>query len=285
MLFKKGHISWNKGIKTSEIGYLVSEKTKKKISEACKGRSPWNKGKKGIYSKETLEKMSEAKIGQFVSNETKRKMSEATTGEKNPFYGKHHTKEVKEKSRKINIGNSHALGCHWTEVAKKKKSEAEMGEGGPFYGRHHTEEARLKISKAHLGKKASPEVRLNISKGGIGKHCGEKNPMWGRKGKKHPRWKGGNLLSTKIRGCFEYRQWRSDVFTRDDFTCQKCNKRGGYLHAHHINPFADIILLNDIKTLEQASYCRELWNINNGITLCPICHYSTKIKDSEEIIK
>ncbi|GAI67546.1 unnamed protein product, partial [marine sediment metagenome] len=97
--------------------------------KARKGMSPWNKGKRGIYSKGTLEKMSEAKMGHFVSEETKRKMREATIGEKNPFYGKHHTKEVKEKSRKINIGNSHALGHHWTEEAKKKKSKAEMGEG------------------------------------------------------------------------------------------------------------------------------------------------------------
>lgn len=51
------------------IGKKLSEETKIKISNAHKGKMPknivagWNKGKKGIYSQETLKKMSEAKKG------------------------------------------------------------------------------------------------------------------------------------------------------------------------------------------------------------------------------
>ncbi len=93
----------------------------------------------------------------------------------------------------------------------------------------------------------------------------------------NPAWKGGiTSLRERIRSSFEYRQWRSDVYTRDDFTCQKCGKRGVRLHAHHIKSFALIFMLNDITTFEQALECSELWDINNGITYCKKCHFDER---------
>ena len=53
------------------------------------GRKPWNKGKSNIYSKETLNRMS--------------KSAKKRTGDKNSFYGKHHTDKTKSK---IGISNS-----------------------------------------------------------------------------------------------------------------------------------------------------------------------------------
>lgn len=93
-------------------------------------------------------------------------------------------------------------------------------------------------------------------------------------GSKNGRWKGGVMtLYNKVRGCFEMRQWRSDIFTRDKFICQKCgDRKGGNLNAHHIKAFAKILEEYNIKTLEEALKCEELWNLNNGITLCDICH-------------
>lgn len=56
----------------------------------------------------------------------------------------------------------------------------------------------------------------------------------------------------------EYKQWRSDVFSRDNFTCQICGKRGGKLNAHHILRYSrDVIHRTAIE---------------NGITLCEQCH-------------
>ena len=46
---------------------------------------------------ETKRKISEAKKGKVKSDEAKRKMSEAQKGEKHAFYGKHHTDETKRK--------------------------------------------------------------------------------------------------------------------------------------------------------------------------------------------
>ena len=94
-----------------------------------------------------------------------------------------------------------------------------------------------------------------------------------RRGKNNPAWRGGiSLLVARIRRSFKYRQWRSDVFTRDGFTCQECGKID-CLEAHHIDRFIDIIKRNEIKTLEQALDCENLWNINNGETLCEECHH------------
>lgn len=38
---------------------------------------------------------------------------------------------------------------------------------------------------------------------------------------------------------------------------------------------ATIIRENNIMTLTDAVKCEELWNINNGITLCKECHKKT----------
>ena len=63
-------------------GKRHSEKSKQKMSEALKGRIPWNKGL--ITSEETKRKQSEAKKGK-------------NKGEKNHMYGKTHTEESKQK--------------------------------------------------------------------------------------------------------------------------------------------------------------------------------------------
>lgn len=56
----------------------------------------------------------------------------------------------------------------------------------------------------------------------------------------------------------EYRDWRKTVLERDNYTCTCCNRKGGELHAHHIEPWA----LNIYKR----------YDISNGITLCAKCH-------------
>ena len=120
---------------------------------------------------------------------------------------------------------------------------------------------------------------------------GKKHPNWNggtsihvkkgqihRFGKANPNWKGGTSpLTMLVRSSFQYRQWRSDIFTRDDFTCQICGKRSeGDLESHHIKSFNSIWLENNIKTFEEALNCEELWNINNGRTLCQKCHRKTE---------
>lgn len=65
-------------------------------------------------------------------------------------------------------------------------------------------------------------------------------------------------IDSQIRNRSEYKEWRMNVFRRDNFTCQCCGKHGGSLNAHHIENFKT----NPEKRL----------SIDNGITLCEECH-------------
>jgi len=137
-----------------------------------------------------------------------------------------------------------------------------------------SKETREKMSKAHIGMK-KPWAKGNKLGMKISEITKQKMSLakLGRIGKKASNWKGGiTLLGQQIRNSFEYRQWRSDIYTRDNYTCQECGQIGRELNAHHIITFSIIFKNNQIKTLEQALNCEELWNINNGITLCKKCH-------------
>lgn len=95
-------------------------------------------------------------------------------------------------------------------------------------------------------------------------------------GEKHWNWTGGHSpLRTKIQETNINRTWRSEVFKRDDYTCQDCGVRGGRLNVHHIKSFSDIILEHGITTIEEAKKCSELWDVANGLTLCVLCHRKT----------
>jgi hypothetical protein len=108
-------------------------------------------------------------------------------------------------------------------------------------------------------RKEHPEMGLNHSKR--------------MKGENNPSWKGGiTSLHKTIRRSMEYRLWKISVFERDKYTCQKCKTHGGYLEVHHIKQFIDIIEENNITTIEQALSCKELFDIDNGITYCEDCH-------------
>lgn len=78
-------------------------------------------------------------------------------------------------------------------------------------------------------------------------------------GENHWHWKGGitgerhSAMSQK-----EYKDWRTAVFERDEYTCQKCGQVGRELRAHHIYNFAD--------------YPEHRLELDNGITLCETCH-------------
>lgn len=97
-------------------------------------------------------------------------------------------------------------------------------------------------------------------------------------GKNHWNWNGGtSALRKRIQRLRLYRNWRSEVFKRDDYTCKitECGQRGGTLNADHIKSFALIIRDNKITTVKQAKLCAELWDVSNGRTLCIGCHQKT----------
>lgn len=222
--------------------------------------------------------------------------------------GSHHTIETKRKLRKNHNKTSGFKGKH-TEETKRKISEAHKGKKHlsqqGFQKGHSKPENAYKFKKGNIpwnyykiqkiclicGKefKVNPYRKkkkycsmICYGKARIGKYVSEetkKKMSEAQEKENHWNWRGGiTPLTQQIRHSFKYRQWRSDVFTRDDFTCQKCEVRGGYLEAdHYPKKFSEIFHENKIKTLEEALNCEELWNINNGRTLCKKCHHPEKI--------
>lgn len=95
-----------------------SEETKKKLSEALKGR------KCGPHSDETKKKISEANKGKKRTSEQKKKMSEAHKGQIAWNKGKKtrpHSEETRKKISEAHKGHSHS------EETKRKISEAMKG--------------------------------------------------------------------------------------------------------------------------------------------------------------
>lgn len=73
----------------------------------------------------TKEKMSEAKIGHKHTDEWKKEMSERFSGDKNPFAGKHHTKETIEKLKLAFTGKTAwNKGKKMSDEQKQKNIEA-----------------------------------------------------------------------------------------------------------------------------------------------------------------
>lgn len=158
-----------------------------------------------------------------------------------------------------------------TEEHRTKIGNANRGKKRPPF----TEEHKIKISlkrqgrKPMLGKTHSEETKRKIRDKIKGMFLGEKSY----------RWKGGvNSINHRVRHLNKYHQWRLMVFLRDDFICKDCGLRGCYLEAHHLKSFTSIMDDNKIKTIEQAENCKELWDINNGKSLCKRCHNKTKGK-------
>lgn len=128
-----------------------------------------------------------------------------------------------------------------------------------------------KISQAQIGRKHSVETIRKISEAQKGK----KSFMYGKTGELSHAWRGGTTaINVLIRQSIRYRDWRTAVFERDNYICQHCGSRGN-VQADHIKPLSHIIRYNSIHTLQEAYGCKELWDVNNGRTLCIPCHKKT----------
>lgn len=56
----------------------------------------------------------------------------------------------------------------------------------------------------------------------------------------------------------KYAAWRTQVYHRDGYTCQACQRDDVYLNAHHVVPWSKNPKLR--------------YDVANGMTLCGSCH-------------
>lgn len=149
-------------------------------------------------------------------------------------------RDVVEKIRLANTGQKRSI--EFKENARLNK----LGDRNPSYGKKYTIEERLRLSESVRKAKAPLVDRVFQAE----LHA--------------------------VRHSAQSRMWRELVFGRDNYTCVWCgDNRGGNLEADHIKPFILIIRQNDIRTLQEALNCQELWDIENGRTLCITCHRTT----------
>lgn len=87
------------------------------------------------------------------------------------------------------------------------------------------------------------------------------------KGENGPRWEGGKTSANKIlRSSAAFREWRKQVFTRDNYSCVNCSAKSGVgkrveLHPDHIKPL--------------STHPELVFELSNGRTLCADCHRAT----------
>ena len=140
-------------------------------------------------------------------------------------------------------------------------------------GSNHSEKANLKNSLANKGRtpwnKDKKGVQTAWNKGKPSpittKRNLERNHLM--RGEKAYNWKGGKTTRERklLMGRQEYKQWRSNVLERDNWTCQTCQARGIPLEVHHIKTW--------------AKYPALRYEISNGVALCLPCHNLTKKKN------
>ena len=86
------------------------------------------------------------------------------------------------------------------------------------------------------------------------KECSDKDRGLKHRGSNHWNWQGGKPRTRKEMNTPEYKEWRKQVFERDNYTCQKCGDHGKVINAHHSKSWKDHI--------------ESRYNVSNGITLC-----------------
>lgn len=122
-------------------------------------------------------------------------LSAKFSGKGNPFYGKHHNKEMRERLSEI---AKERFKDGFPEEIKEKLRIANKGERNPFYGKQHSEETKAKF-------KAIPK---------------EKRSMYGKKHKKETK----ELMSIKSTGknnsqATKVRQYTIDYKFIKDWDC------------------------------------------------------------------
>lgn len=174
-----------------------------------------------------------------LSEEQKKKHSIAMTGSNNPFFGRHHTEESKEKSHLSHIGKKQSqetiekrrlknIGKKRPLEAIRKTSLANTGRIAPF-------EERKKISLARMGKKRSKESCKKQSETMKGKKRPPHSKEWNKKISEwhiaHPNKK---FKDTKIELKIEEKLKKREIIYEKQVPLCKIANVDFYLPEYHI---------------------------------------------------
>lgn len=116
-------------------------------------------GENSLPSEKTKKRMSVAQKGKKLSDKTKSKISKALKGRK----GRKSSIETRKKISEILKGNKNSVGRKHSSETKQKISEAGKGQ-------KHSEEAKQKMSAARKGRKYSAKTKRKMSEAQKGKH-------------------------------------------------------------------------------------------------------------------
>lgn len=111
----------------------------------------------------------------------------------------------------------------------------------------------IKCDKGHIYETSYDVIRTGCK-------CPICFKLYGNRGEENPNY-NPNLTDDERedkRDILKNKNWKKDVYKKDNYTCQCCGKRGIKLNAHHLNGY---------------HWDKEnRFNISNGITLCEDCH-------------
>ena len=137
-------------------------------------------------------------LKEVITDEVKKRMSDRVkgpnnpmygkTGELNPFFGKHHTEESKQK-----IIKNKDYSIYKTDEFRKKISKVTSGENNPMFGKSVYDVWFIKFGKEIADKKL-----IEYKKKQSNNSSGEKNPMYGKPSPKN----SGNGICGWYRGWF-----------------------------------------------------------------------------------
>jgi len=248
--------------KISESTKNPSEEKRQKNSEAHKGKIPWNKGKREIYSETSLKKMGGARKGKTYKE----------------IYGEKRTKEIKRKKRlanKLTIKKIKEKYPFFSQIEEMRYNPDKPGEKEiqVHCKNHLCENSKERDGWFTPSPQQMKRRRDWLENEGIdicyfycSQQCKNICPLYYSRG-------SDPLKDTKL----PYTQAEKDIFNKEVLRrqkeedgynfCEKCHSIKK-LHIHHEKP---------VKTHPHLAL-----DPDNGIVLCQECHYKYGHKTGTE---